>query len=218
MSGRTYYRFPAGAAEFWVLDQRMYKSDPARAGHAPTRRCSARASGAGCFDTLAPLAGARSRSSARRARVFMGGNSRDGNWGNDFEAERELLLEHIRRRVAGTTIFLTGDTHLTGVYDADGRLRGARGAGRHPDAERHHAGRPARGATNLRGQPGVAYAGDENHFTLIDVRSGRARPAARPRGRHRALREALHGQSVCAHASSIARHTAPAFASVSRSS
>ena len=64
----------------------------------------------------------------------MGGNSRDGNWSNDFEAERDLILDHIDRRVGGTTIFLTGDTHLTGVYRLRRAVRGARRAGRHPDA------------------------------------------------------------------------------------
>ena len=50
--------------------------------------------------------------------VFMPANGRDGNWATGFTAERDLILDQVRRRVRGTTLLLTGDTHLTGVYDA----------------------------------------------------------------------------------------------------
>ena len=41
---------------------------------------------------------------------------------------------------------------------------------RHPDAERHHAHRPAV-AEDARSEPGVAYADDDHgHFALLEVR------------------------------------------------
>ena len=166
MSGRAYYRFPAGTAEVWVIDQRLHKSDPESE------------------DTERTLLGARQRrwlfeSLARsRARfklicspctLFMNANSRDGNWSNDFGTERDLLLEHIDRRVEGTTIFLTGDTHLTGVFDSDGRFEARAAPIGIPKPNDITLTDPT-AADTLRGQDGVVYAGDECHFTMLDVR------------------------------------------------
>ena len=120
MSGRAYYRFPAGAAEFWVLDQRSYKTDPEGAD-GPDKTLLGARQRRWLFDSL-ERSPARFKLICSPCTIFLGGNSRDGNWSNDFAAERELLLEHIERRVPGTTIFLTGDTHLTGVFDSDGRF------------------------------------------------------------------------------------------------
>ena len=85
MSRRAYYRFPAGPAEFWVLDQRTLQERPRAGGHARTRRCSGPRQRRWLFETLAPVAGARSRSSARRAPLFMAANARDGNWATGFD-------------------------------------------------------------------------------------------------------------------------------------
>ncbi len=63
---RRSYRFSAGQAEVWVLDQRRFKSDPT-APTTPPRRCWASARGAGC-STGSRRRPRRSRSSARRAR------------------------------------------------------------------------------------------------------------------------------------------------------
>ena len=167
MSGRGYYRFPAGAAEFWVLDQRSFKSDP-EGEDGPEKTLLGARQRRWLFETLA-----RSRAPFKLVcspcTIFLGGNSRDGNWSNDFEAERELLLEHIDRRVTGTTLFLTGDTHLTGVFDSDGRFE-ARAAPIGIPTPNDITLTDPNAAEDLREEPGVAYAGDENHFTLIDVR------------------------------------------------
>jgi len=110
---RLFYRFTAGLAEIWVLDQRRFKSREAgtllgaaqrewllrtlAASRAPFKViCSP------C--TLAPLPA----------------NERDGSWAVGYEAERDALLEHVRTRVSGRAIFVTGDTHWTMVYDRDG--------------------------------------------------------------------------------------------------
>ena len=167
MSGRAYYRFPAGAAEFWVLDQRSFKTDP-EGEDGPDKTLLGARQRRWLFDSLA-----RSRAPFKLicspCTIFLGGNSRDGNWSNDFEAEREMLLEHIDRRVSGTTIFLTGDTHLTGVFDSDGRFEARAAPVAIPKPNDITLTDPF-AADDLRGQPGVAYAGDESYFTLVDVR------------------------------------------------
>ena len=102
----------------------------------------------------------------------MAANARDGNWATGFDAERELLLAHIRRHVGGTTIFLTGDTHLTGVYDSDGDFEARAAPVGIPTPNDITLVDPL-AAENLRGRPGVVYAGDENHFTLLEVSAGK---------------------------------------------
>ena len=167
MSRRAYYRFPAGAAEVWVLDQRLNKSDP-ESEDGPDKTLLGARQRQWLFDSLA-----RSRAHFKLicspCTIFLGGNSRDGNWSNDFEVERDLLLDHIDSRVAGTTLFLTGDTHLTGVFDSDGRFEARAAPVGIPKPNDITLTDPF-AADELRGQPGVAYAGDECHFTLIDVK------------------------------------------------
>jgi hypothetical protein len=168
MSGRTYYRFPAGAAELWVLDQRMHKSDPELEDSADKTLLGMRQR-RWLFDSLT-RSRARFKLICSPCTIFLGGNSRDGNWSNDYAAERDLLLAHIDRRVDGTTIFLTGDTHLTGVFDSDGRFEARAAPVGIPTPNDITLTDPL-AADNLRGEAGVTYAGDENHFTLIDVRN-----------------------------------------------
>jgi alkaline phosphatase D len=167
MSGRAYYRFPAGAAELWMLDQRTHKSDPAADDGARKTLLGARQR-RWLFESL-ERSRARFKLICSPCTIFLGGNSRDGNWSNDFEAERDLLLEHIDRRVNGTTLFLTGDTHLTGVFDSDGRYEARAAPIGIPKPNDITLTDPF-AADTLRGEPGVTYAGDECHFTLIDVR------------------------------------------------
>ena len=172
MSRRAYYRFPAGAAEFWVLDQRSYKSDP-EAEDGPGKTLLGAAQRRWLLDSLA-RSRARFKVICSPCTIFLGGNSRDGNWSNDFEAERDLLLKHIDSRVAGTTIFLTGDTHLTGVFDADGRFEARAAPVGIPKPNDITLTDPF-AADELRDEEGVAYAGDECHFTLLDVRPNELR-------------------------------------------
>jgi hypothetical protein len=167
MSGRAYYRFPAGAAEFWVLDQRSHKTDP-EAEDGPDKTLLGRRQRRWLFDSLA-RSQAPFKVVCSPCTIFLGGNSRDGNWSNGFAAERDLLLEHVDRRVTGTTIFLTGDTHLTGVFDSDERFEARAAPVGIPKPNDITLTDPF-AADDLRDQPGVAYAGDECHFTLIDVR------------------------------------------------
>jgi alkaline phosphatase D len=169
MNSRTYYRFPAGAAEVWVLDQRQFKSDP-EAPDRPAKTLLGMRQRRWLLDTLA-----RSRAPFKiicsPCTVFIGGNSRDGNWSNDFEAERDLLLRHLRLRVSGQTIFLTGDTHLTGVYEGEDGFE-CRAAPVGIPAPNDITLLDPFAAQNLREEEGILYAGDENHLTLLEVRGG----------------------------------------------
>jgi hypothetical protein len=169
MSGRGYYRFPAGAAEFWMLDQRTHKTDP-ESEDGPGKTLLGARQRRWLFRTL-ERSRARFKVICSPCTVFMSGNSRDGNWNNRFRAERDLLLEHVDGRVSGTTIFLTGDTHLTGVFEEGGRFEARAAPVGIPKPNDITLVDPL-AADNLRGEPGVAYAGDENHFTLLHVRDG----------------------------------------------
>jgi phosphodiesterase/alkaline phosphatase D-like protein len=167
MSGRSYYRFPAGTAELWVLDQRTNKTDP-EAEDGPEKTLLGARQRRWLFESLT-RSRARFKVICSPCTIFLGGNSRDGNWSNDFETERDMLLEHIDRNVSGTTIFLTGDTHLTGVFDSDGRFE-ARAAPVGIPTPNDITLLDPFAADKLRDEPGVVYAGDECHLTLLDVR------------------------------------------------
>jgi hypothetical protein len=167
MNRRVFYRFPAGAAEFWVLDQRLHKSDPELPDSQQKTLLGARQR-RWLLRTLA-ASDAQFKVICSPCTVFMPANARDGNWATGFETERELLLRHIRRRVSGTTLFLTGDTHLTGVHDAEDGFEARAAPVGIPKPNDITLVDPL-AADKLRGQPGVAYAGDECHFTLLEVR------------------------------------------------
>jgi alkaline phosphatase D len=172
MNGRLYYRFPAGAAEFWVLDQRMHKTDP-EGEDGPAKTLLGLRQRRWLLEGLA-RSKAEFKLICSPCTIFMGGNSRDGNWANQFEHERDLLLDHIRKRVSGHTLFLTGDRHLTGVYEADEGYELRAAPVGIPTPNDTTLSDP-NAAQELRAEDGVAYAGDECHFTLVDVRGARGR-------------------------------------------
>ena len=174
MERRHFYRFGFGSAEFWVLDQRRFKTDPAAADTTAktllgqrqrqwllrTLKASRSPFKVICSPcTLAPVAA----------------NQRDGSWAAGFEAERDLLLRHIRKRVTGRTIFVTGDTHWSMVYDQDGLFEARPCPLGIPTPNDITLTNP-QAAEQARGLPGVRYADDDRgHFALLDLsrRSGR---------------------------------------------
>jgi hypothetical protein len=173
MSRRVFYRFPAGAAEVWVLDQRLFKSDPALPDSASKTLLGTRQR-RWLLRTLA-ASPARFKVVCSPCTVFMPANARDGNWAAGFTAERELILDHVRDRVGGTTLFLTGDTHLTGVYEGEDGFEARAAPVGIPKPNDITLVDPL-AAQKLRGQPGVGYAGDECHLTLLEI-GGRGRDA-----------------------------------------
>ena len=173
MNDRTFYRFAVGAAEIWVLDQRLFKSDPLMPD-GPDKTLLGARQRRWLLRTL-HASRARFKVICSPTTVFMSANARDGNWATGYSAERDRLLNHLHERVSGTTLFLTGDTHLTGVYDTDGRFE-ARACPVDIPKPNDITLLDPMAAQNLRNRPGVVYAGDENHFTLLELR-GRASKA-----------------------------------------
>ena len=166
MNRRAFYRFAAGAAEVWVVDQRLFKSDPT-ASDSAEKTLLGRRQRRWLLRTLA-ASEAEFKVICSPCTVFMPANARDGNWAAGFEAERDLVLDHVRRRVGGTTLFLTGDTHLTGVYEGEDGFEARAAPVGIPKPNDITLVDPL-AAEKLRGQPGVAYAGDECHFTLLEI-------------------------------------------------
>jgi phosphodiesterase/alkaline phosphatase D-like protein len=168
---RVYYRFPAGVAEFWVLDQRRFKTDP-QAPDGPAKTLLGPAQREWLLRTLA-ASPATFKVICSPCTLALPANGRDGNWSSHFTSERDLLLTHIREHVKGTTIFVTGDTHWTMVYDHEGLF----------DARPCPLGIPTpnditlttpTAAADARKVPGVLYADQEqSHFALIDVSAKR---------------------------------------------
>jgi hypothetical protein len=167
---RTYFRFPAGLAEFWVLNQRHFKSDPVLPDDVSKSLLGLRQR----RWLLRTLAASRSpfKVICSPCTVLMEGNERDGGWANSFSAERELILAHISERVTGQTVFLTGDTHLTGVYDREDRFE-ARAAPIDIPTPNDVTLINPNAAAELRAAPGIVYADDQGHFSIVRARARR---------------------------------------------
>jgi hypothetical protein len=170
MGDRPYYRFAAGLLEVWVLDQRLFKSDP-EAADGPGKTLLGGRQRRWLLRTLASSP-APFKLICSPCTIFMPGNGRDGSWAEGFDTEREWLLGAIERRVSGHVAFVTGDTHLTGVYEGDGQFEARPAPLDIPLPNDITLINPA-AAADLRAEPGVAYASDRGHFALAQVGPGR---------------------------------------------
>jgi len=170
MNRRSFYRFPAGAAEIWVLDQRRFKSDPTLRD-TPDKTLLGMRQRRWLLRTLA-ASPARFKIICSPCTVFMAANARDGNWAAGFTAERELVLDHIRKEVGGRTVFLTGDTHLTAVYESAHGFEARAAPVGIPKPNDVTLVDPL-AAQKLRGQAGVSYADDSNHFSMLEINGER---------------------------------------------
>jgi hypothetical protein len=167
VSGRTYYRFRAGLVDVWVLDQRRFKTDP----EAPDTSDKTLLGKKQRRWLLRTLAASRAPFKVICSPVTVTdplANPRDGNWGAGFTAERDLVLEHVRR-VGGRTLFLTGDTHVTMVRDHDGVFE-ARACPLDIPQPRDTTLTQPLYPVQLEASPGVVYASDQSHFSLLEVR------------------------------------------------
>ncbi|MEA2496895.1 MAG: PhoD-like phosphatase, partial [Thermoleophilaceae bacterium] len=99
----------------------------------------------------------------------VGGNDRDGDWAKGFKAERALLLDHIKSHVSGRTIFVTGDTHWTMVYDGDDIFEARPCPLGIPTPNDITLTSPTE-ADDARKRPGVVYADEQySHFGLVEL-------------------------------------------------
>jgi PhoD-like phosphatase len=159
-------RFAAGLADVWVLDQRRFKSDPTL----PDTQAKTLLGDRQRAWLLDGLASSRApfKVICSPCTVFMHANARDGNWATGYTAERDALLTHLDRSVSGRVVFVTGDTHLTGVYDAGGRFE-ARPCPIDIPVPNDITLSDPRAAQKLRASPGVSYADDRGHFAVVEV-------------------------------------------------
>jgi phosphodiesterase/alkaline phosphatase D-like protein len=166
MSGRRRFRFRTGPIEVWVLDQRREKSDPT-APDTPAKTLLGPVQRRWLLRSLA-TSDAPVKVICSPCTVFMRFNARDGNWSAGFTAERDLLLAHIRDHVSGRVVFVTGDTHLTGVYDHANQLE-VRACPLDIPTPNDVTLVDPNAAAALRKKPGVTYASDLGHFAVVRV-------------------------------------------------
>ena len=169
MERGAYHRFTAGLAEVWVIDQRRFKSPPGQPDTQAKTLLGARQRG-WLLDTLSTSdAPFKVICSPCTLSPTQSENSRDGNWSAGYTAERDLLLRHIEQQVTGTTIFITGDTHYTMVYDRDGLFEARPCPLDIPTPNDITLVDPL-AAQELRGRPGIVYAEDRlGHFAHLRV-------------------------------------------------
>jgi hypothetical protein len=168
MERRTYYRFSAGLADIWVLDQRRHKSDP-KAPDSKAKTLLGRAQRAWLLRTLAASRAPFKVVCSPCTLAPLPANARDGSWATGFTAERDLLLRHVRNHVSGRTLFVTGDTHWTMVYERGGLFEARPCPLGIPTPNDITLTQP-QAAEDARGTPGVRYADDEHgHFALVRV-------------------------------------------------
>jgi hypothetical protein len=172
---RTYQRISAGSVDIWVLDQRMFKSDPTLPDTPDKTLLGVEQRQwllNGLADSRAPFQIVCSPTTVAPAGAA---NERDGSWAAGYTAERELLLAHIRENVEGHTIFLTGDTHFTMVWDKDGLFEQRACPLDIPTPNDQDISNPARPVT-FDSTPGVEYASSRSHFSFLRCGVEKGRP------------------------------------------
>ena len=175
MERRVYYRFSAGLGDFWVLDQRLNKTDP-KAADTPAKTLLGTRQRDWLLRTLAASRAPFKVICSPCTLAPLKANERDGSWAAGYTAERDLLLAHIRDHVAGRTLFVTGDTHWTMVYDRDGLFEARPCPLGIPTPNDITLTQP-QAAEDARAAPGVAYADDDKSHVAFLAISGHDRVA-----------------------------------------
>ena len=169
---RLYYRFSAGPAEFWVLDQRRFKSDPKMPDGEHKTLLGARQRD-WLLRTLAASRAPFKVVCSPCTLAPLPANGRDGSWATGFTAERDLLLAHMKAHVSGRTLFVTGDTHWTLVYDRDGLFE-ARPCPLGIPTPNDITITSPQAAEDAAHRPGVLYSDDNvGHFAVVEVGGAR---------------------------------------------
>jgi hypothetical protein len=171
VESRPFFRFTAGVAEFWVLDQRQFKTDPS-APDSESKTLLGLRQRDWLLRTLAASPAAFKVVCSPCTLAPLPANARDGSWASGFSAERDLLLDHAARSVRGRTVFVTGDTHWTLAYETE-RLFEVRPCPLGIPTPNDITLTDPTVAERARETPGVAYADDERgHFCVVDVGGG----------------------------------------------
>ena len=168
MNPRTYHSFAAGLVEVWLLDQRKFKLDPELPDDAGKTLLGAAQRQwllEGLSRSPAPFKIICSPTTVAPSGVA---NGRDGSWAAGFTAERDLLLEHIRRNVSGQTIFLSGDTHFTMLWERDGLFEQRACPLDIPPPNDVSISEPLL-ELDFGSTPGVVYWSRRSHFSFVTV-------------------------------------------------
>jgi phosphodiesterase/alkaline phosphatase D-like protein len=168
MERRLYYRFSAGLADVWVLDQRRHKMDPTKAD-TPAKTLLGMKQRTWLLRSLAASRAPFKVICSPCTLAPLSANGRDGSWAEGFNAERDLVLRHIRKHVSGRAVFVTGDTHWTMVYDRNGLFE-ARPCPLGIPTPNDITVTDPNAAEDARGVPGVKYADDDKgHVAFVTV-------------------------------------------------
>ena len=176
---RTYQRISAGSVDIWVLDQRRFKSDPTLPDTSDKTLLGVQQRQwllDGLKDSRAPF---QILCSPTTVAPSGAANERDGSWAAGYTAERELLLAHIRENVEGHTIFLTGDTHFTMVWDKDGLFEQRACPLDIPTPNDQDISNPVRPVT-FGSTPGVEYSSSRSHFSFMRCGTEAGLPGPHP--------------------------------------
>jgi phosphodiesterase/alkaline phosphatase D-like protein len=172
MLPELYYLFATGPAEFWVLDQRRFKSAPTDPD-TPAKTLLGSEQRDWLLRTLASSKAPFKVICSPCTVAGVGGNDRDGDWAKGFKAERDLLLGHIKHHVSGRTLFVTGDTHWTMVYDGPDMFEARPCPLGIPTPNDITLTSPTE-ADDARKRPGVVYADEQySHFAVVDLAADR---------------------------------------------
>ena len=165
---QTYQRLSIGLADIWMLDQRRYKSDPTLAD-TPEKSLLGLEQRQwlldGLADSRAPFQIICSPTTVAPA---PGANARDGSWAIGFNAERQLLLDHLAQNVSGRPVFLTGDTHFTMLWDRDGLFEQRACPLDIPAPNDQNISNPSL-ELNFGSTPGVVYWSRRSHFSQLTI-------------------------------------------------
>lgn len=172
---QTYQRLSIGLADIWMLDQRRYKSDPTLPD-TPEKTLLGLEQRQWLFDCLADSrAPFQIICSPTTVAPAPGANARDGSWAIGFNAERQLLLDHLAQNVSGRTVFLTGDTHFTMLWDRDGLFEQRACPLDIPAPNDQNISNPTL-ELNFGSTPGVLYWSRRSHFSQLTVGAEAGRP------------------------------------------
>ncbi len=165
---RPYRKISAGLADVWLLDQRLYKSDPALPDTADKTLLGLQQRQWLLDGLAASTAPFQVICSPCTVAPAPGANARDGSWATGFTAERDLILAHIAANVRGQVVFLTGDTHFTMVWDRDGLFEARACPLDIPTPNDQNISNPLLELT-FGGTPGVVYWSRRSHFSFLTI-------------------------------------------------